>query len=83
MLDFVGNGIENLPANQPPDLELTCVPPETYLREKKVEKNTYDNSWRVTFTLIPAKRNVPIDILCHLTHRGKPLTETCTYTWHQ
>jgi len=83
MLDFVGNGIENLPANQPPDLDLTCIPPETYLREKKVEKNNYDNSWRVTFTIFPAKRNVPTDILCRMMHQGKPLTETWTYTWHQ
>jgi len=83
MVDFVGDGIENLPANQPPDLDLTCLPPETYLREKKVEKNNYDNSWRVTFTIFPAKHNVPTDILCRLMRQGKPLTETWTYTWHQ
>ena len=85
LIDFVGNGIENIPANQPPDLNITCDPPlpETRLRESKVEKNGYDNSWRVTFTIIPAKHNVPTDILCHLMRNGKPLTETWNYTWHQ
>jgi glucans biosynthesis protein len=89
VIDFIGNGIENIPANQPPALDLTCKPPlapdatGTYLREFHVEKNGYDNSWRVTFTLVPFKHNVPTDILCRLTRDKNPLTETWSYTWHQ
>lgn len=83
VVDFIGNGIESIPANQPPDLNLICNPPGTYLREKKVEKNGYDNSWRVTFTIIPAKPHVPSELLCRLMHNATPLTETWTYTWHQ
>jgi glucans biosynthesis protein len=66
LVDFVGNGLENIPANQPPDLELTADPPGTVIREKAVEKNGYDNSWRVTFTIIPFKHFVPTELKCRL-----------------
>jgi glucan biosynthesis protein len=58
-------------------------PTGTYLRESHVEKNGYDNSWRVTFTIIPAKRFVPTELRCRLIHNGKPITETWSYTWNQ
>ena len=83
LVDFIGNGIENTPGNQPPDLDLQMSPPGTYLRESSVEKNGYDNSWRVTFTIIPAKRYVPTELRCRLMHNGKPITETWSYTWNQ
>jgi glucans biosynthesis protein len=83
LVDFAGNNIENTPANQPPDLDLSYGPPGTYLREKKVEKNGYDNSWRVTFTIIPLKHFVPTQLRCRLLHNNKPITETWVYTWHQ
>jgi len=83
LVDFIGNGIENTPTNQPPDLDLTFSPPGTYLRESKVEKNGYDNSWRVTFTVIPFKRYVPTELHCRLIHNTKPISETWTYTWNQ
>jgi periplasmic glucans biosynthesis protein len=83
LVDFAGNGIENIPANQPPDLDLTYDPPGTYLREKSVEKNSYDNSWRVTFTIIPLKHLTPTLLRCRLLHDNKPLTETWSYTWRQ
>jgi len=90
VIDFMGNGIETIPANQHPDLDVTCNPPlmtdhspGTFLRDWKVEKNDYDHFWRVTFTIVPFKHTVPTDILCRLTRNGKPLTETWSYTWHQ
>jgi len=83
LVDFVGNGIENTPGNQPPDLDLNYDPPGTYLREKSVEKNGYDNSWRVTFTIIPFKHFTPTNLRCRLLHDGKPITETWSYVWHQ
>ena len=83
LVDFAGNGIENTPANQPPDLDLTYDPPGTYVREKKVEKNSYDNSWRVTFTIIPFKHFTPTQLKARLLHNNKPITETWSYTWHQ
>jgi glucans biosynthesis protein len=83
LIDFMGDGIENIPANQPPDLDLVYGPPGTYLREKNVQKNGYDNSWRVTFTIIPLKHFTPTQLRCRLLQNNKPLTETWVYTWHQ
>jgi periplasmic glucans biosynthesis protein len=83
LVDFVGDGIENIPADQPPDLDLTYDPPGTYVRDKSVEKNGYDNSWRVTITIIPFKPYVNTLLKCRLMHDGKPLTETWNYTWRQ
>ncbi len=83
LVDFMGNGIESTPANQPPDLDLSCAQAGTTIRDTKVEKNGYDNSWRVTFTIVPAKVHVPTDIHCRLMHNNKPITETWSYTWHQ
>ncbi len=48
-----------------------------------MEKNGYDNSWRVTFTIIPFKHFVPTELHCRLVRDNKPLTETWSYTWHQ
>jgi len=83
LVDFAGNGIENTPADQPPDADITCLPDGAMVRDIKREKNAYDNSWRVTFTVIPAKAHVPTDIRCRLLHNNKPVTETWSYTWHQ
>jgi glucans biosynthesis protein len=83
LVDFAGNGIENTPADQPPDLDLTCLPDGALVRDIKREKNAYDNSWRVTFTVIPARAHIPTDIRCRLIHNNKPITETWSYTWHQ
>jgi periplasmic glucans biosynthesis protein len=81
LVDFAGDGIENIAPDHKPDLDLTCSP-GTVVRESGVEKNDYDKSWRVIFTIIPAKVNVPVELHCVLRDRGKPLTESWTYTWH-
>ena len=89
LVDFIGNGIESIPPNQPPNLYVHLDPPETVLRESKVEKISDDNSWRATFTIIPFKHHVPTEIHCRLMQNtknpadAKPLTEDWTYTWHQ
>jgi glucans biosynthesis protein len=84
MVDFSGHDIESQPATPPPDLDLKMSPPGTILREPaRVEKNAYDKSWRVTFTIFPAQPHVPTELSCRLLHNGRPLTETWTYTWHQ
>ena len=87
MIDFVGNGIENIPADKKPYLYLHFDPPETKLREFSLEKIGYDNSWRATFTIIPFKHNVPTELHCRLLESdkpgAKPLSEEWNYTWHQ
>ena len=89
LVNFTGNGLENLPAAQPPRLYLHFEPPETQVRESKVEKIDYDKSWRVSFTIIPFKHDVQTELHCRLlqnddpTANAKPLSEDWTYTWHQ
>jgi glucan biosynthesis protein len=70
LVDFGGAGIEGIPASSPPDLDLDYGPPGTVMRDSKVEKNGYDNSWRVTFTIEPWKHNVPTELRCRLTAHG-------------
>jgi glucans biosynthesis protein len=82
LIDFAGDGIEDIAPDHRPDIDLVCTPPGSVFRESSVEKNGYDKSWRATFTLIPAKINVPVELRCTLRSKGKPLTETWTYTWH-
>jgi len=83
LVDFAGNGIENIPADKPPVLDLSYDPAGTYIRDQSVEKNGYDNSWRVTISMIPFKPFVPTTLKCRLMRDGKPLTETWNYTWRQ
>jgi len=65
-IDFMGSGIENLAANTAPDVEINCEPAGTLVRESKIEKNSYDKLWRVTFTIIPFRKNVPTELHCRL-----------------
>lgn len=82
LVDFAGDGIESIAPDHRPDVDLVCAPSDARIREKSVQKNDYDKSWRATFTIIPAKVNVPVEIRCTLRDKGRPLTETWTYTWH-
>ena len=66
IVDFAGNGIENVPGNMPPDLDFAATPPETGFSDSRVEKNAFDNSWRVTFTVSPYKHFVPTEMHCRL-----------------
>ena len=88
LIDFAGNGIEGIPTDKPPYLDLHFDPPQTRLRDWRLEKIGYDNSWRATFTIIPYKPNVPTELHCRLTQttqpqsNAKPLSEDWNYTWH-
>jgi glucans biosynthesis protein len=82
LVDFAGDGIENIAPDHKPAIDLTYSP-GTVLRESALEKNGYDRSWRVSFTIIPAKVNVPVELRLTLRDaHGKPITETWNYTWH-
>ena len=89
LIDFAGDGIESIAPNQPPYLYIHLDPPETVLRESKVEKIADGNFWRATLTIIPFKHHVATEIQCRLLQNSKdpanakPLTENWTYTWHQ
>lgn len=83
LVDFAGNGIENIPADQPPKLDLQYTPAGTYVGDTRVEKNGFDNSWRASISIVPYKPFVDTVLRCRLMRDGKPLTETWNYTWRQ
>lgn len=86
-IDFAGNGIEDIPGDKPPHLDLHFDPPETILRDSNLQKIGYGNSWRATFTIIPVKHNMPTELHCRLMQaiqpqtNAKPLSEEWIYTW--
>ena len=80
-IDFAGNGIENVAPDHKPAIDL-LISSNARLRESSVQKNDYDKSWRVTFAIVPAKVNVPVELRLRLKDGNRPLTETWTYTWH-
>lgn len=88
-IDFAGNGIESIPADKPPNLEIHFDPPQTRLRDSSLQKIGYDNAWRATFTIIPFKRNIPTELRCRLMQttqppsNANPLSEEWNYTWQQ
>jgi glucans biosynthesis protein len=88
-IDFAGDGIENIPADKPPFLYLHLDPPETRLRDSILQKVGYGNSWRATFTILPFKQHVPIELHCRLLQdtqpqsSAQPLSEEWNYTWYQ
>jgi glucans biosynthesis protein len=81
LVDFVGDGIEDIPPDHKPAIDLSAGA-GAVVRESSVEKLDYDKSWRVTFTIVPAKVNVPVELNLKLRDGNRPLTETWTYTWH-
>jgi glucans biosynthesis protein len=89
LVDFAGNGIEQIPADKPPGLFLHFDPPETQLRDSSIQKIGYDNTWRATFTVIPFKHNQPTELRCRVMQptqpqsNAKPLSEEWNYTWYQ
>ncbi|SDU11943.1 glucans biosynthesis protein [Verrucomicrobium sp. GAS474] len=83
LVDFKGNGIEDIPPDSPPSIDCDASPSGTLITNGKVDKNGYDGSWRISFTVTPLRHNVPTELRCRLLRDGKPLTETWTYTWHQ
>jgi glucans biosynthesis protein len=70
LIDFKGDSIETVPANDPPDLEVDARPDGSVLLDRKVEKNSYDNSWRAIFTLVPFKHHIPTELKCRLMPHG-------------
>lgn len=51
------------------------------VKDVVVQKNTYGDSWRVTFIASSGNPNKPVELGCTLRLDGRALTETWTYTW--
>lgn len=51
------------------------------ISDVQVQKNSFNNTWRVSFVASSTQKNKPIELRCALTLDGRPLTETWTMTW--
>ena len=80
VLDFGGGELSKLPA----DAKITAdmwISPGSGIKDVQVQKNTYSDSWRVTFVGSSSQTTKPVELRCALMIDGRPLTETWTYTW--
>ena len=80
VIDFASGELENRPADQPPTAEVSTDPPEA-LQAVYVEKNDFEKTWRVKFSLNVQNLKKPIELRCRLTSDGKNLSETWNDTW--
>jgi glucans biosynthesis protein len=78
VLDFSGNGLEKIPADQPPRIDISSVPPARFDKVAMV-KNDYNRGWRLQFAVPSAPG--PVELRSRLMGEAGPLSETWTYTW--
>lgn len=78
-LEFAGGGLEKL--TEPPRVDVNS-PTGAAIDKIKIEKNEFNQAWRVSFEISTADQSKPVEQLCRLVNPdGKPLTETWSYTW--
>ncbi len=53
----------------------------TLAREATVEKNPFNQTWRVSFALQPDGTGRPVELRCYLRRTPRVLTETWSYLW--
>ncbi|HEY5792106.1 MAG TPA: glucan biosynthesis protein, partial [Chthoniobacterales bacterium] len=78
-LEFAGGDLGKL--GEPPLVDVNS-PTGAAINQIKIEKNDFNQSWRVSFETSTADNSKAVDLLCRLvTKEGAPLTETWSYTW--
>lgn len=80
VLDFAGGDLAKLP----PDAAVTAdtwIGATGGIKDVLVQKNSYNDAWRVTFIASSNDLEKPLEIRCALRSDGKPISETWTYTW--
>lgn len=80
VLDFAGEALGKLPAETQLQPEIS-IGGTGVIDKVSVQKNTNDNSWRVSFTASTNVLRKSHEIRCVLKNNGKPVAETWTYTW--
>jgi len=80
VLDFDGEELRALPADQAPEGVLTIAGGDAVgqLLDQHVVKNTATGGWRFSFQIRP-KKWVPIELRAFLRRGGRALTETWSY----
>lgn len=80
VIDFAGSELSKLPFEAPVVADTSIAGGE--IKDVIVQKNTYGDSWRVSFIASSAGIGTkPVELRCTLRLDGRPLTETWTYTW--
>lgn len=81
VIDFDGERLRGLPADQPPSAVVSAGPQAdtAELLDQHVVKNPATGGWRLSFQLRP-KRFDPIELRTYLTQGDDVLTETWSYT---
>ena len=51
------------------------------ISDVQVKKNSFNDTWRVSFVASSTQKTKPVELRCALTLDGRPLTETWTMTW--
>lgn len=78
-LEFVGGDLDKLA--EAPQVDIASAS-GSEIKDLKLEKNDFNQSWRVNFTTSTKDGSKPVELLCRLvTKDGKPLTETWSYSW--
>ena len=80
VLDFGGAEMPKIADDSKIDAAIT-VGPGAQLVGYFVQKNPFNGSWRVVFTLRHDKSATPVELRCFLKEGDKSLTETWTYLW--
>ncbi len=81
VLEFAGGELAKLPADAPLGADIWMG--ETgAISQVQVQRNEFNNTWRVSFIASVSQLKKPVEMRCALTLNGKPLTETWTMTWN-
>lgn len=80
ILEFAGGTLSQLKPDQIPQPDVTSLSGAD-ISEAKMEKNEFNNSWRLSFYASTPENQKPQEFASRLLWEGKPLTETWTYTW--
>jgi len=79
VLDFAGAELSKLPCEAQVTADLGIV--DGTIKDVSVQKNSYGDSWRVSFIASSDQLTKPIELRCALRLDGRQLTETWTCTW--
>ena len=80
-VDFTGNYLRN--QKMVPDITANVsVGTGATLVHQSLEKNPYNGSWRVAFSLKPDGSGKPVELRCFLQKPPHILTETWSYLWN-
>lgn len=79
-VDFDGTALQKLGADAKMD-PIVSVGEGGSLTHALVERNPYNGTWHVSFTVRPDGTNRPIELRCYLMHDKHVMTETWSYLW--